>query len=254
METILQSLQDLDGVHGAILVDATGQLVAHRAHNMYDADLLQQVSRAVVTAIDAVKLGQEDWESITTHFSEGKLLIRTLTPAGSPLPYTLALIADSRLNPSFATVAIRVALGKLKTALTARAAGIGTGSTLGGSSLGMPKPSPVATQAFSQVKPPTAEVANNGLSWSGFGDPLASSTSGVSVADPNSSALLTAVTKALAKHVGPMAKLFVKEAVRKVCPNRPFSRDSLETLVSELTKSIDKPADAAQFKKSASGL
>jgi predicted regulator of Ras-like GTPase activity (Roadblock/LC7/MglB family) len=250
MEAILQTLQDIEGVHGVLLVDSSGQLVAHGARSTYDADLLQQVSRTIVTAIDAVKLGQEDWESITTYFSDGKLLLRTLTAPGVPLPHTLALIADTRLNPSFATVAIRVALAKLKTALAARA----TGAVLGGSSVALPKPSPVATQSFSQAKGQSAEVANSGLSWSGFGDPLASSSSGVAVADPTSSALLTALTKTLAKNVGPMAKLFVKEAVRKVCPDRPFSRDSLELLVTELAKNIEKPADAASFRKNVVGL
>jgi hypothetical protein len=47
-----------------------------------------------------------------------------------------------------------------------------------------------------------------------------------------------------------MAKLFVKEAVRKVCPNRPFSKDSVEALVTELAKSIESPSEAAQFRKS----
>jgi hypothetical protein len=46
-----------------------------------------------------------------------------------------------------------------------------------------------------------------------------------------------------------MAKLFVKEAVRKVCPDRPFSRDNVEALVAELAKNIEDPASAAQFTK-----
>src|SRR6187549_2747307 len=103
MEAILQTLQDIEGVHGVLLVDASGQLVAHGARSTYDADLLRQVSLTIVTAIDAVKLGQEDWESITTYFSDGKLLLRTLTAPGATAPHTLALIADARLNPSFAT-------------------------------------------------------------------------------------------------------------------------------------------------------
>src|SRR4051794_17643665 len=102
MERILQSLHDLEGVHGALVIDGAGHILAHRTHSMYDIDLLEQVSRAVVSATDAVKLLQEDWESITTHFSEGKLLIRNAAPGGDVTPFTLTLIADVRLNPSFA--------------------------------------------------------------------------------------------------------------------------------------------------------
>jgi predicted regulator of Ras-like GTPase activity (Roadblock/LC7/MglB family) len=243
MDAILKSLQELEGVHGAIVVDSSGQLVAHRAHNMYDTSLLEQVSRAVVTAIDAVKLSQEDWESITASFTEGKLLIRSLAPGDNGVAFNLALIADSRLNPSFATVAIRVAMNKLKAALRSGP----------GSSVVEPNPagmsrSGASAQSFSQLKAPLTDVASSGLSWSGFGDPSASG-SGIAVADPASSAVLTACTKALAKNVGPMAKLFVKEAVRKVCPGRPFSKDRLEALLAELAKNIEKPAAAAEFQK-----
>jgi predicted regulator of Ras-like GTPase activity (Roadblock/LC7/MglB family) len=243
MDAILQGLQELEGVHGAIVVDSGGHLVAHRAHNMYDVGLLQQVGRAIVTAIDAVKLSQEDWESITANFTEGKLLIRSLAAGDGGVAFNLALIADSRLNPSFATVAIRVAMTKLKAALR----------TGGGSSIVEPNPASMSrpgasAQSFSQLKAPVTEIASSGLSWSGFGDPSASG-SGIAVADPASSALLTTCTKTLAKSVGPMAKLFVKEAVRKVCPDRPFSRDRLDAVLAEIVKNIEKPAAAAEFQK-----
>jgi len=260
MENILQGLHEIEGVQGAMILDGSGQIVAHRTHSMYDIDLLQQVSRSIAGAIDAIKLVQEDWESITTHFSEGKLLIRNMAPGGVGPAFTFTVIADARLNPSFATVAIRVAMGKLKVALqggpvaTASASGNKSAPKLpGGSSVGGVPPvsasltRPLA-QTFSQVKAPMIEVAASGLSWSGFGD-SAVAGSGVSVADPASSEFLTACTKALAKSVGPMAKLFVKEAVRKVCPDRPFSRNGVEALVTELVKSIQDPASAAQFQK-----
>jgi predicted regulator of Ras-like GTPase activity (Roadblock/LC7/MglB family) len=255
MENILQGLNELEGVHGAIVIDASGHVVAHRTHSMYDLELVQQVSRAVASAIDAVKLVQEDWESITTHYSEGKLLLRSLVPDAKGPAFTLALIADGRLNPSFAAVAVRVALGKLKAALQ-NGSGAADGH-LGASARGAPVSSgasgasaPVpAAAGFAQTKAPITEVATSGLSWSGFGNSSVASGAGVSVADPASSAVLSACTKALARSVGPMAKLFVKEAVRKVCPDRPFSKDRSEALIAELAKSIQNPADAVQFQK-----
>lgn len=254
MENILQGLHELEGVHGAIVADGSGQLVAYRSHSMYDANLQQQVSRAIASAVDSVKLIQEDWESINAQFSEGKLLIRNLTPSSSGQSFTLTLIADARLNPSFATVAIRVAIGKLKAVLQ-------SGSNTGALNVSnfANKSNAVAGNGFSSAaagssagsigKQPHTEVANSGLSWSGIGSASTASASGsgVEVADAASSTVLTTCTKALAKHVGPMAKLFVKEAVRKLCPDRPFSKDMAGALVSEIAKNISNPAEAAQF-------
>jgi predicted regulator of Ras-like GTPase activity (Roadblock/LC7/MglB family) len=260
MENILQGLHELEGVHGAIVIDGSGQIVAYRTHNMYDLELVQQVSRAIASAIDAVKLVQGDWESITTHYAEGKLLLRSLVPEAKGPAFTLALIADGRLNPSFATVAIRVAMGKLKAAVLAGPGAAPRGATdghSGASARGGPGASGAGGASapglggtgFTQTRAPITDVATSGLSWSGFGNSTSASGSGVAVADPPSSALLTTCTKALARSVGPMAKLFVKEAVRKVCPDRPFSKDSAEDLIAELAKSIENPADAAQFQK-----
>jgi predicted regulator of Ras-like GTPase activity (Roadblock/LC7/MglB family) len=246
METILQGLQELEGVHGAIVVNGSGRLVAHRAHNLFDNALLQQVSQAIVTAIDAVKLTQEDWESITASFTEGKLLIRSLPPGEGGMAFFLALIADSRLNPSFATVAIRVAMGKLKAALQGGGAPAGVAMSSSSGALPMTR----VGAGLSQLKAPITEVSNSGLSWSGFGDQSAMG-SGIAVADPASAAWLTLCTKTLAKYVGPMAKLFVKEAVRKLCPDRPFSLDAAEALVSELAKNVAKPADVSNFRSTA---
>lgn len=248
MENILQDLHDLEGVNGAILADGGGQVVAFRTHGMYDANLRQQVSRAVRSAVDSVKLTQEDWDSISVQFTEGRLLIRNLALGAGGPSFTLTLIADARLNQSFANVAIRVAIGKLKAALQSGAA---QPSAL------QVAPTPAAQSAASAAtlpmtasRPNVPEVANSGLSWSGLGSSAAASGSGVEVADPAASAALTTCTKALAKCVGPMAKIFVKEAVRKLCPGRAFSKEMAPNLVAELAKHISNPAAAAQFQSS----
>lgn len=261
MENILQSLHQLEGVHGAIIVDSSGRLIAHRSHSMYDENLQQQVARVISSAIDSVKLIHEDWDAITAQFSDGKLLIRNLSGGGNSPSYTLALIADARLNPSFAGVAIRVAIGKLKPLLASgtNTATLNASQLTSGVGVAVSAPSPTVLAASAPVAPrpastgftqkqPVAEVATSGLSWSGFGSSAASG-SGVEVADPASSAVLTSCTKALARHVGPMAKLFVKEAVKKLFQGRPFSKNDAVTLVAEIAKHIDDANDAAQFQK-----
>ena len=52
LEPILQSLRDVEGVQGAMVVDASAGVVAHRAHAIYDLAVLQQVARGVVNSID----------------------------------------------------------------------------------------------------------------------------------------------------------------------------------------------------------
>ncbi|HEY5955974.1 MAG TPA: hypothetical protein VIV60_05450, partial [Polyangiaceae bacterium] len=102
MDQILKSLHDLEGVNGTLVIDERGQLIASRAHSVYDNELLQQVALSIVAAVDSVKLLQEAWELITCQFTEGKLLVRNLAEAGrSNRPaMTLAIIADSRINLS----------------------------------------------------------------------------------------------------------------------------------------------------------
>lgn len=255
METILKGLRDLEGVNGAFLADASGQIYAYNAESIYDAKLLGQVSKSIATAIDSVKLLQDDWDTITAQFSDGRLVLRSV-PAGSrkgAAPLTLALIADSRLNPSFATVAIRVALGRIKTladenGLTPLAATSGAAAPTRNvaAPVELNASVPAMKQSHSTVTP---EVATSGLSWSGFGGSSSMAGSGVSVADAASSAVLSACTKCLAKAVGPMAKVFVKEAVRKIAPGQPFAKAMLPDLVEEIEKHIEDRDDAREFRK-----
>jgi predicted regulator of Ras-like GTPase activity (Roadblock/LC7/MglB family) len=114
LEPILQSLREVDGVQGAMIVDGAAAVIAHRAHTIYDLSVLQQVARSVVNSIDSVELIQDDWDVLTAHFGDGKLLLRSLrTAGGTPRRYILAVIADATLNTAFLGVALRVAASKL---------------------------------------------------------------------------------------------------------------------------------------------
>src|SRR5512140_3634704 len=108
MDNILQSILDVTGVGATLVVDGAGALVAHRGKAIYDRALCEQLSPLVVKAADAVQLQQEDWEAISAQYADGKLLIRNLGSSGGRT-FLLVIVADATLNPSFATVAIRVA-------------------------------------------------------------------------------------------------------------------------------------------------
>lgn len=261
MDAILQSILDVAGVSAVMVFDAAGRLVAHRGHAIYDRSLCEQLGGLLVKAIDTIQLQQDDWDSISAQYGDGKLLLRKLACAGGN-NHTLAIVADANLNASFATVAIRVASNKLRRVLEGGAASSMLGSA----------PQPMAQQphAASQsvipvhVAPPVVAspgdsrpvLSQSGLSWSkapasasGTGSGSSIGLSRISVADPASAAFLTRCVKELARHVGPMAKVYIEEAVRRVSPDAPFSLASAAKLGEDLAGQIEDADDREQFRK-----
>lgn len=54
--------------------------------------------------------------------------------------------------------------------------------------------------------------------------------------------------KVLALHVGPMAKIFVKEAVFRLATNGTFHQKDIPQLIVELEKTIEDDKERAQFR------
>jgi predicted regulator of Ras-like GTPase activity (Roadblock/LC7/MglB family) len=269
LDRILLGLHEVEGVQATMVVDSGGRILASRAHAVYDMALIQQVGRSIVNAVDSVQLVQDDWELLIATFAEGKVLIRNLA-GRSGRTVVLAVVADGRLNPSFAGVAIRVAASKLRAELESPTAVSGVVQAVPGQmpqapsapvpmpvSQHMPAASmrsvpPIPASAAIPPLPLRAELSGSGLSWSGVSKSLGQSsvaTSGVSVVDGVASGFLTACTKALSGSVGPMAKVFIKEAVRRICPDRPFAREDGPALVAELEQHIDDPAERNEFRR-----
>lgn len=272
LEPILQGLRDVDGVQGALIVDGAAAVVAYNAHAIYDTAVLQQVARAVTNSIDSVQLVQDDWDMLNAHFGDGQLVLRSLRTAGDkPRRYVLAVIADATLNVAFLGVALRVAAGKLVAELESAASAAGSGSqipvAIAGGTGRFPKPElPRSdTSSGNTGEWQRSAVARSGLSWSGdtnsgiipaYGSQTGAVAGGseVHVSDAASTSFLAGATKALAASVGPMAKVFVKEAVREVCGDRPFSRAEGAVLLAHLAALIDDPDDRAAFQRATRGL
>ena len=239
MDAILQELMDLAGVGAAMVFDGTGHLAGHRGRAVYDRALCEQVSGNLVKAIDSIQLQQADWDSVTAQFADGKLILRNLGSPGGHA-HMLAVVADVTLNSSFATVAIRVAANKLRKAIL-------EGGTAAPAAVALPAaaaagaPSASSSQLPGESKP---ALGSSGLSWSKVSS-VGFST--VAVADPASSAFLTRCAKQLARHVGPIAKVYVEEAVRRVSPDAPFSASVGARLVEDLATQIEDADDRAQF-------
>lgn len=240
MEVILQSLMELGGVTAALVFDSAGQLLGHRGHAVYDQPLCAQVSAALAKALDAVQLQQEDWETVTAQYADGKIVVRKVVAAGQT--NVLAVVADGSLNASFATVALRVAAGKLKRLLEG---GPGGSSAAGlGSSAAAARSAASGSQASPADSRPN--LANSGLSWSKISNV---GLSRVAVADPAAGAYLARCAKELAQFVGPIAKVYVEEAVRRVSPDAPFSAAQSKALVEDLASQIEDGDDRAKFLK-----
>jgi len=243
MDTNLQSLLEQSGVNAAMVIDGSGRLAGHRGRAVYDRALCEQVAGALAKAVDSMALQHDDWESLAAHFADGTILLRNLgTVAGTS--YVLAVVADATLNPAFAAVSLRVAANKLRKVLE----GGGSRPVLGGSAPLGAGPAP----SGSQVLPPAPGggvgsrpvLASTGLSWSRtFG------SSAVAAADPATSAWLGKVARELARHVGPMAKLFIEESIRRVSPEAPFSMAGSKALIEDLSGQVEDPKDRAAFVK-----
>jgi hypothetical protein len=146
------------------------------------------------------------------------------------------VVADASLNPAFATVAIRVSIGKLKRAIDAG----GASSVVGvGSSSGL-RPGPGGSQPGHPGSGSRPGLAGSGLGWSG-------GAAGALAADQPSSDHLGVCARQLARHVGPMARIFVEEAVRRVCPDGPFTLSASRALADELATRIEDEEDRRSF-------
>lgn len=250
MDAILQSLMDLAGVTAVLVFDSAGQLLGHRGHTVYDQALCAQVSASLAKALEAVQLQQEDWETVTAQYADGKIIARRVMAAEQT--NVLAVVADGTLNASFATVALRVAAGKVKRAIEggpASTSSVGLGSSAGpprGPGASQPGASQPGGSHPGDSRP---NLANSGLSWSKISNV---GLSRVSVADPASGAFLARVAKELALYVGPISKVYVEEAVRRVAPDAPFSMAQSKPLVEDLAGQIEDTADRGKFQKALS--
>ena len=197
MDSVLSALHEVPGVTATMVFDGSGRLALHKGHAMYDRALCEHVCGVLVKAIDAVQLEQEDWDAITAQFADGKILLHNLGSA-----HSLAVVTDAALSPTFSTVAMRVAVNKLKK-------GVEKGTLTGITPVSQPGVTPLAQPAAAQP------------------------------AGPEAAAFLGRCVKELARYVGPMSKVYVKEAVGRVCAGAPFTMAAAERLIEDLAQQID---------------
>lgn len=258
MDSILKALHELAGVSATLVFDASGKVAARGGRAAQDTALIDQLAGTLVKAVDSIQLQHADWDAISAQYADGKVLLRNLGPVAST-SYYLALISDSSLNVSFAAVAMRVAVNKLKKALGTEAspppAAAAQAAVAPPTLLRGVAPAVSAAAGVSAAPagvPPSVEaspaLANSGLSWSR----VSSSGIGISsiaVADSAASNFLMRCSKELARYVGPMAKVFIKESVRRVSPDAPFTLAMAPRLVADLATHISDPSGKLAFSR-----
>jgi hypothetical protein len=230
-----------------MVIDRAATVIAHSAHSIYDLPVLAQVARSVGAAVDAIGLIQDDWELLTASFADGKLLLRSLRTSGPrPRSYVLVVISDASLNVAFLGVALRVAAAKLVAELEVAPAAPPSAPVVPPSAPVAPPSMPAAAAAPEPVR---SILARGSSGIHGDGVPPGSLGDVDVGGDPASAAFLTACTKALGRSLGPLAKLHIKEAVRKVCGERPFSRADGPALVAQVANVIEDSDDRATFQR-----
>ncbi len=251
MDSILKALHELSGVSATLVFDVGGKVVARGGRAAQDPALVEQVAGTLVKAVDSIQLQHADWDAISAQYADGRLLLRNLGFMGGT-SYLLALISDSTLNVSFAAVAMRVAANKLKRALEGGgSAAVPFGAQSMSPSLlrGVNAPATAGAPALPSEANPV--LANSGLSWSRVGS-SGIGLSAIAVADSAASNFLTRCSKELARFVGPMAKVFIKEGVRRISPDAPFALSLAPRLVADLSNHISDPSGKTSFTRALS--
>lgn len=248
LDPILEGLREVDGVQGALVVDHTGAILAYRAHAIYDLPVLQRVARSIIAATDSVELIQDDWEVLTTHFADGKLVLRRLRiPGARPRSYMLSVIADQTLNLAFLGVALRVAASKVIAALEA-------GPPPAAQSGPVPVAAPTGVSGRTSAVDPRLDVSQAAAPLPVESAPVAVPGTDVTAVDAPSAAFLSACLRALAARIGPVAKIYVRDTVRKVCAGRAFSRSDGPALIAQLSAMLDSAEDRAMFQRATRAL
>lgn len=245
METILRNLNEVEGVQGAFVFDPQGALLGYYAHVVFDADLLAETSKTMARVISSYELQDPGWDEITARFVDGCIVVRRLESAH------LGVIADQRLDGNFAKVAIRVAIQKIKKHLSgAGSNSIGPGAHSGSQAAAGSHSSAMGPQGTSSVGLGSG-LNSPGLTWSGsIGSGSTASNTQVLVATQEASAALTRCTKALAKAVGPIARVLVRKAAQRLTEGEPFTESMLPQLVAELSKQIAEQDERQEFRQS----
>ncbi|MBN2525499.1 MAG: roadblock/LC7 domain-containing protein [Deltaproteobacteria bacterium] len=271
MKRILDELCEMEGINGVFICNDDGDLIEFSSPRDFDAITLSQTATVAARAAETISVQHHTWDCLVAHFAEGKLIFSKFSQC------LLCAIAEPSSNVAFLNVAIKVARNKIQrklessniAAATMRPnsefglggqiyadGAIGTaGSMAAGQAVaahGMYSTGLIENWTGSDHRMENFDLSDAGSGVMGYGPGEASvSSTSVRVADNATSNTLNRVAEALAELVGPKAHALVLEAMQKVCPSQPFSKNHLKPLQKTIEKEyIAGWKDLRQFRKS----
>ncbi len=244
IEMIMDSLYEVKGVRAAAIVDNNGSIMFYKSHNIYDSEVFTHAGKAIIKTIESFELQSEEWSEFQALFEDGRLIVKRFDQM---LLVTLVEV-DTQLN--FINVAIRVASKKIERLIKKHGIQVLNQQIQNGKNLSQTPENPAIYSTTSPVISPTAttELSSSGLAWSGIG--VSGINSQVQVLTQHDSEILSECSKKLGRYVGPMARILVKKAVKRVSKGSTFSRKHLPMLIEELALEISNPQMRITFKNS----
>lgn len=196
MNDILTGLNEINGVIGSAIFDATDECVAHAIPAPYEPILLSQAMKEFRSVLDVMGSNEEskDWTHLQVTLDNGCVALRAVDD------YTLMAIGSATLNHSMLSIGFNVASLKLS-----KAKGDGSISRSAGSkSVGKSASKSGAVSATGG-----SQKSLSSLSFSPAAD-------GPRVPNAVGPAVIDSLYKLLAREVGPFAKMAVKEEMGKL--------------------------------------
>jgi predicted regulator of Ras-like GTPase activity (Roadblock/LC7/MglB family) len=290
MSNALAGLNQIPGVVGSVIFNAQDECVVSMMPPPYEPELLSQVMAELRNALNVLSYldEQTSWNAIVIRFDAGYLVVRQLHKV------TVMVIAQPTLNPAMLSVGFNVAALKLEKEglpppplpppppMPPRAAApTSQMAAMGGMQAQMPIPAPPPQAAVSSspsISSPTFGNSSSGnvsVSQSGGMPGIAAvsqssprlasaSISGFrsdthdtnpAVPDAVGKNILDGLLRALARHIGPFAKLIMKEELTKLgLTPATLGFGQYDDLVSMLSRRVQDPAKRREFITEAESL
>lgn len=214
MENILNELSGVHGLTGAYIYQSPDTILQNTLPPVFKAERLLHMGKALAKIHGAGALNFSDLSEVVVNFDEFILIARAIAEKT-----WLVLLGERDLNVNMATLSVNLLLDDFKGSLAA-------GPAVGQAGRLEPAPAP-APAAAPSPRPSPKDLLERG--------PLA----------PD----LLAMQGALAKVMGPMAKIIFPECLDKWVLIQAPSREKLPVLIDLVAGEIRDPANIARFRK-----
>ncbi len=283
MSTALLGLNQIPGVIGSVIFNQADECVTHMMPPPYDPLLLGQVMLELRNALNVLAYLDENatWNAIVARFDAGYLVVRQFHRM------TVMVIAQPTLNPAMLSVGFNVAALKLeKEGLPPPPLpppplpGLRASSAMPLPALtppmGIPHTTPPPPAPAGQSGPPASSSSRDlSVSQSGgiLGVPpvshsnprLASASvtgsrsdsqdTNPAIPDAVGKNIMDGILKALARHIGPFAKLIMKEELTKLgATPTTLGFSQFEDFINLLSRRVQDPAQRREFITEAEAL